>query len=367
MKRVALFVTYTMSAPVVGGAFFRALRLANELYGRGWSPIICNNGPMLVDPKINQAQGRIQFIRLEEEKQGLNTRVAYDFFESFDPTIIVFGESPFETMKVYFRAAQLVNCPLVLLDQFYAPWLIPEQELAADLVLLYGLRTFWKPEVRLPHDYIMIPPFIESVTPRYGLPIPARLHSRPWVTLIAYDMDVLRKGIALLACLKDGAEAIVSVCPQPAEAESRLEYIGIAFERRVSLPLQSDAHVFGLMRSSRVALISNGYLQIMEALALACPVICIDREGVGIAAWTVDERFKPYVSIGEEERQQQCRLQQWLREPPFGLQLRRDLEVERDGIRISADSVEKVTRGGSAPKLRRRAQAIWSRLRCATQ
>ncbi len=367
MKRVALFVTYTMSVPVVGGAFFRALRLAGELYRRGWAPIICNDGPMLDDPKIHQAQGQIQFVQLQRERHGLHPRVAYQFFQSFDPAVIIFGESPFETMKAYYRAAQLVTRPLVLLDQFYGPWLMPEKSMAADLVLLYGLRTFWQTDAHLPHDYRLIPPFIQMVTPKHKLPIPAHLHDRPWVTLIAYDPAVLRKGIALLAVLQHGAEAIITVSPQPAQAETWLEQNGIASERRVSLPLQHDAHVFGLMSSSRVALISNGYLQIMEALALACPVICIDREGAGIAAWTVDERFKPYVSIGEAEPQQQRRLQQWLAESPLTAALRAALQVERNGIRVSADAIEKVALTKRTSKLRRRADSIWSRLIWATQ
>ena len=67
MRPVVLFVTYTMIVPIVGGAFFRALRLAVEMHRRGWSPVICNNGPMLDDPKIEQARGAVRLVALDRE------------------------------------------------------------------------------------------------------------------------------------------------------------------------------------------------------------------------------------------------------------------------------------------------------------
>jgi hypothetical protein len=364
--RVVLFVTYTMLTPVVGGAFIRALRLAVELQRRGWTPVICNHGPLLDDPKITASRGLVRIVQLDREAPGFDSREASRQFEAFEPRIIVFGETPFDTMKVFYRGARLTGRPFVLLDQYYNDWLMPRRG-DADLILLYGLRCFWPEQRSWRRPYAMTPPFIEAVTPKAALWVSARQDGAPCVTLMGYDPGVLRKGVELLAPLRDRRMIVVAVSPDPARARRLLSEAGIEPAQTVTLPLQNDADAFGLIRASNAAVISNGFLQVMEALALACPVVCIDRDGAGIEAWTIDERFKPYVSIGEDTPRQRDRLVQWLSGSPFPSALHESLQAERDGARFCADRIEAlVAAGGGRPTLRQRARQLFGRVESGT-
>src|SRR5690606_16876210 len=106
MKPIAIFITYTMLNPIVGGAFFRALRLACELERRGWAPVICNHGPELSDPKIEAARNKVQFVQLIEAESGRDSAAAQRYFKSFKPAVIIMGEGPISTMKVYYEGAK---------------------------------------------------------------------------------------------------------------------------------------------------------------------------------------------------------------------------------------------------------------------
>jgi len=245
-------------------------------------------------------------------------------------------------MQVFYAGAKVVQRPLVVLDQFYNNSLIPDTR-DIDLVLLYGLRTFWERDFRLGLPFVLVPPFVETVTPTADLPIPAHLRSAPWVTVIAYQQEILERGVALAAQARRSEVVIITVSHAPDEARGVLDKAGISSNRSVTLPLQSDATVFGLMGASRVAIISNGFLQIMEALAMACPVICLPR-GVGITSFNIDERFGRYVSIDESEHRQRDRLIHWLAETPFSSAMRAALATERGGLRRCADLIEEVSR-----------------------
>jgi len=358
-----VFVTYTMMTPaVIGGAFIRALRLATELHRRGWSPIICNAGPMLDDPKVRQAQGIVRFVDLDEALPGADATMAAGFFTSLRPAVVVFGEGPLPRMEVFFEAAKLVKRPLVMLEQYYQHWLFTPRH-DVDLLLLYGLTCFWKDDLILHKPAVMVPPYIEHVVPKEDLPVPRHLHTLPWVTLIAYDSTVLHKGIDLLASLGAIPAAVITVSHDPQEARRLLDESMPPAQPAATLPLQSDAAVAGLMGTSRVVLVSNGFLQIMEALAMACPVVCIDR-GVGFAAWILDDRFRPYVSIGETTEQQQARIGQWLATSPFPPRLRDALQHERGGTRLCADLIEALAaRRWTVPMLRRQAGTIIGNLK----
>ena len=68
------------------------------------------------------------------------------------------------------------------------------------------------------------------------------------------------------------------------------------------------------MGASRVTLISNGFLQIMEALAMGSPVIALKRShGVGMTVFNIDKRFVPFVSFEESQKQQGERILKWLK------------------------------------------------------
>jgi hypothetical protein len=359
MNQSALFLTYTMIQPTVGGAFMRALRLATEMARRGWRPVICNHGPMLDDPKVNAAAGIVNIVQLDREQPGLTPSMAAAQFRSFHSAVVIMGESPIKPMELYFDAAKLLRVPLVVLDQFYNSWLLPPTE-GVDLVLLYGLSAFWGRELFLPPPYEITPPFIEAVTPRADLPVPTDLHARPWITLVAYDDYVCRKGIELMADLGDDSPALIAISRDPKLSTELARFAGLPRSRFVSLPLQHDEVVFGFFGASAVVLVSNGFLQIMEALAMGAPVIALERgTGVGMNSLNIDNRFVPYVSFGEEQSVQVQRIHGWLKANPLSEEMRLRLRCERHGLVCCANRIEQVYRHGQARQSVPRALRRW--------
>jgi hypothetical protein len=269
-KPVVLFITYTLWTPLVAGAFIRALRLGMEFHRRGWKPIICNTGPMIDDPKVEQARGAVEFVALVHATHAPNQDVARQFFSSMNPQVIVMGEGPMDFTMPFYDGAKIVGCPFVVLDQFYNNWMKPDEK-GVDLLLLYGLESFWGEDVKINPPYMLVTPFIEGVTPKNDLPVPSHLHEQKWMTLIAYSDDVLWRGIELLSTLGDVSAVFIIVSPVPSRAVQILEEADIPAHKYVVLPSQSDANVYGLTQASCAVLVSNGFLQIMDSLALERP------------------------------------------------------------------------------------------------
>jgi hypothetical protein len=359
MNQTALFITYTMIQPTVGGAFIRALRLATELARRGWHSVICNHGPALDDPKITAAVGLVNILQLDREQAGLTAQLAAAQFRSLEPAVIVMGESPIKPMELYFEAAKIVGVPLVVLDQFYNSWLLPSTN-GVDLVLLYGLSTFWGSELFLPPPYEMTPPFIEAITPREQLPVPAELHERQWITLVAYDDYVCRKGIELMAGLKNNSSTLIAISHDPKLTAELARSADLPMQHFVSLPLQQDDVVFGFFGASAVVLVSNGFLQIMEVLAMGSPVIALERgTGMGMNSLNIDDRFVPYVSFGEEQPRQIQRVREWLEKNPLSEETRLRLHCERHGVSHCANRIEQIYRHRNARRSVRRTLWRW--------
>jgi hypothetical protein len=342
MPRTALFVTYAMSFPrAVVGVFFRALRLATELDQLGWRSVIAHVGFVPDDPKV---RSRPPSVVLEPIRPGARAdeaeRLMRGYLETFAPDVVVFGEGPIGATQALFDAAYRLPVPFVLLDQYYSDWLLHRRP-DIDLLLLYALRPFWSTgELNFERHYRLLPPFIERVTAAGDLPVPATVRGRPWVTVLGFDAAVLHVGVALAASAPADV-AIVAISPRPDMAARLMAEHGVGADRAVALDLQSDADLFGAIAASRVTILANGYMQIMEALALGCPAICIDR-GVGLPDWSLDERFKPYVSIGEAEDVQRRRLAEWLCASPFDPDFAGALSHERHGARHAAQLIDAV-------------------------
>jgi hypothetical protein len=350
---VAVLVTYTMIEPIVAGAFFRALRLGEELHRRGWQVVVCNSGPELTDPKITEARDWLRYLPLGAR----DPRAACAQFLGLDPDVLVMGESPFEAMRAFFDGARLTGRPLATLDQYYSRALIPDRE-GVDLVLLYGLRAFWQRDAALPRRCRLVPPFIDRVTPAAELPVPAARPGAPLVTFVAYDEHCLRGGAELLRSLGDRDAAVVSISRDPDAARRLLRDVG-GPDRVLALPLQLDPPVFGYLRASSVGIVSNGFIQIMDCLALGCPVVTLSRGGdLGMNDLNIDARFAPYVSLGDSREEQARKLAEWLRTPPIPPALARRLTAERHGAQRSADLVERLA-------TRRHRRPRWSRVPAA--
>jgi hypothetical protein len=347
MKRVALFITYTMVHPVVGGAFMRSLRLATEMARRGWDCIICNHGPDLRDPKISAAPSAVRIVTLDRDRPGLTSAIVREEFRALKPSVVVMGESPFTVMEIFYEAAKGLDCPFIVLDQFYYPSLLPACE-GVDLILLYALATFWSEDLRLPAPYELTPPFVEAVTRKLELPVPATLPA-PWITLVAYDEQVCQNGIELLSLLGGEQPAIIAITSNPEKCLNLARSNGLALDRFVTLPLQSDANVFGFFAASAVSIVSNGFLQIMEVLAMGCPVIALAREsGVGMSWLNIGSQFVPYASFKESRCQQLDRMRRWLRASPFPPEIAVRLGAERHGCSYCANRIEQVYRQARA-------------------
>jgi glycosyltransferase involved in cell wall biosynthesis len=168
------------------------------------------------------------------------------------------------------------------------------------------------------------------------------------VTFLSYEETVLRAGVDLLAALGEDEAAAVVISRTPGEATDLLRAAGLDLDKILVLPPQSDADLFGLIGAGRVALVSNGFLQIMDALALGCPVIALARgHGVGMTDLNIAEQFYPYVSFGASQAEQVARLRGWLSTSPFSPALMAALARERGGIVYSADEIEALVCCGS--------------------
>ena len=360
MRKVVLFVTYTMANPIVGGAFVRAVRLAGEMAKRGWHPVIANWGPLLNDPKVEEVKDKVEFVSLDRDLPGLTRQRLQRQFGGFHSDIVVMGEGPFPRMELFYEAARRQDCPFVVLDQFYNHELMPWKK-GVDLALLYGLASFWDGELRLEPPYEVVPPFIEAVRPKSELPVPSHLHERPWITLVAYDDYVCEKGLDLLARLDNEDAAIIAISRDPDSCSRLARSRDLEPARLVTLPLQSDANAFGFFGASAVTLVSNGFLQIMEALAMASPVIALERgAGVGMTGFNIDKRFVPYVSLEHSLEEQAAHLNDWLRKSPISAELRARLSAERHGLHYCANRIEAVYRHSQTEPKWRRAVRRWA-------
>ena len=318
----------------------RAARLVHEFSLRGWRCVMCNFGPFLDDPKIDAIRGRAV---LDELELG-TSKALRAHMSGFDPDVVVMGEGPMEAMKPSYEAARDLPRPFVVLDQFYNNWLLPLRD-GVDLCLLYGLRSFWGEELVLGPPYEIVPPFIDEVTPRERLPVPAPLHALPWVTLVAYEPVICERGLETIARASCSDTALIIVSRDP-ERSARLALAkGIAESNLVSLPLQPDPDIFGLLGASSVALVSNGFLQIMECLAMGTPVITLPRDlGIGMCQLNVAEQFLAYVSLNESSERQAERLAEWVAADPFDPALKERLSTERHGISYSVNRIEELAR-----------------------
>ncbi len=357
-RPTALFVTYTMVNPSAVGVFFRALRLCSELGRRGWRCVVCNRGPLPSDPKIEALKERVEIVEMapcDDEASAVSE--AFRVFRSIRPDVVVFGEEPIPAMEALYRATVMLPSPLALLDQYYGPE-VAARRYGMDAILLYGIRALWneRPTSR-PGRYEVIPPFVEDVVAVERLPVPSRLHGAPWVTIAGFDERVLTGGVEIVAGLRGPRPLAITLSHFPAGADRAMEEAGIPPDRRLALPLQEDPVLFGLIAASRAVILANGFMQIMEALALESPVISINR-GIGMWGWALDETFQPYVSMDEPLEVQQARLSGWLAETPFKSSQTAALAEERGGAAVCADHIEAVAR---RPRFGRRLQRIGAR------
>ncbi len=355
--RHVVVLTYTLTNPTAMGVFFRALRLGFELADRGHRVTVLNAGPLPADPKIERARRRLAFVELPWQGPDFGLREARDLLFSLAPDLMVIGEGPFDTMTMHYRAARGLWAPFVLLDQYYKDWLLTRRP-DVDRILLYSLRPFVGPNEfrRFGDRYRLVPPFIAEVTPAERLPAPAALAGEPWVTILGFEPIVLERGLELVAALPAPRPVAVALAHDPAAALALAAAKGLDPARVIAPGLRPDPELFGFMAASRAVVLANGFMQILESLALARPAVCISR-GIGLPAWQVDDRYKVYVSIGEEPEVQVRRLAEWVRQRPFPADLAASLAAERGGAARLADELEALLAVAGRP------ENVWRRMR----
>ncbi len=357
----ALLVTYTMADPAAVGVFFRALRLTRELHRRGWTCVVFNYGPIPDDPKVDEIRRDCEIICFESDNSQRDLDLILATYRRIAPNVVLFGEYPLHFMEPLLLAARLlVTPPLLMLDQYYGPdagavlW-------GVDLYLMYGVHSLWPDPPPRHRSFAIIPPFIDLVTPKGELPVPARLAALPWITIVGFDPRVTRAGIELLGRLRDLDVAGIVLSHNPAEAVRLMREAGIPNDRAVALPLQHDANLFGLIAASRVVVLANGFMQLAEAVALGCPALCVNR-GIGMEAYSLDDVFRAYVSFADSLDERVDRARAWLRESPFNEECLTGLRRERGGAGATADCVERAAaRPQWRPKMQR-FRARWWRL-----
>jgi hypothetical protein len=338
--RRVLIVTYTMAEPGAAvGVFFRALRLSREMCRRNWSCVICNYGPIPSDPKVDDARREVEIVQFDAGADCFSS--ALTLFRRIGPTVILFGEYPLPFMEPLLRACQaLVAPPILLLEQYYNPD-AGNRLNGVDYVLMYGVRSMWADTTVRHSTFRVVPPFIDRVTPRNELPLPDAATRHPTVTVVGFDRSVLSTGIQIAARIRQHGVVAVTLSHAPGVADRMLADAGIPPEGRRSLPLQSDATLFGLIAASRAVVLANGFMQIAEAVALACPAICIHR-GLGMEGYQLDPAFQRVVMFPDGADDGARRVLEWLQESPFTREQRDALARERGGASLAADFIEHV-------------------------
>jgi hypothetical protein len=336
-SRRALVITYTFGNPIVAGVFFRAIRLATELRRRGWSSVILNFGPVLSDPKVQSLGSGIE---VRNDVDTSSVWKALRQFRDVDPDLVIFGEAPFDgAMHLLWDAAAMLGKPFILLEQYYD--LGTPGRFDVDMMLLYGLKCFWERRANSRRRWVIVSPFIGDVTPTAELPVPAPPDGAPRVLILGGESIVLDEGIKLAAELADMSPQVVALNGDPSSVARKMAEAGIPDTHVVTLPLQSDAQLFGLLQSSDAAIMANGFMQMTEALALGCPAVLINR-GIGMWEGQVDEVFQPYVCFSSEREEQLRKLRGWLEQSPFDSSLLERLRRERYGTVECAGLVEGV-------------------------
>jgi hypothetical protein len=357
-NRNALLVTYTMTDPAAVGVFFRALRIAAELHERGWNCVIVNHGRTPEDPKVDAARRYCEIIDLQTGDGARDYSLAMPIFKRVAPEVIFFGEYPMAFIEPFFDASRaLVKPPLLVMDQYYDPGSGLRLR-GVDYFLMYGLRALWPEHKARNRTFRIVPPFIDRVTPKPELPVPAKFAEMPWVLVAGWEKRVLQAGIDILAKLR-GTEVLgITLSHDPGLAETMMEEAGVPAERRLALPLQHDADFFGLIAASRAVVLANGFMQMAEAVALGCPAVCVHR-GIGMDGHTVHEAFRPFVSFDNDTDERVRRVDGWIRATPFSDAQLAALQRERGGARITADYLE---HAAGKPRLSARVQRYAARL-----
>jgi hypothetical protein len=284
-----LFVTYCFGpdqGQALVGVYKRGLRIALELCERGHDvAFFCTGRHNFHDELTRRAEQELQFVDLspfdapvlggaESEREFYLKSIA-----ELSPDVIVVGEAPLAgTLLESTLCGVELGIPVVVLDNAYRP--MAEAMFCSvygpmmDGIILTGPSSFH--QAHPPAYLCQVPPYIEA-SPQEAQVFLTRelgLSGDRLITIMAYDSNVERLGITLLAQLGDCAFEALFLTRDVEGCRKRLSSLPLRIRERTQVSgLQPERILFGLLQLSRLAVGKCAFMQVTECLSLRTPII----------------------------------------------------------------------------------------------
>ena len=276
---------------------------------RGWTFTVFNNGPLPEeDPKLQRRASRaaVRIDLADMDDDDAKTRAIRAILQKDEPDLMVFGEVPTDAAVLDGADGPRRSCCSINSTTRPASPTGTAGASTASSSMAYAPSGRSRSTCASLRDRSA-----HRCSPWSRTPLPATLRELPRVVVLGLDERVLDRGIEIGRLRR--ADRHRHPQPRPRRVEG-MNAAGIPPERRLSLPLLKDADLYGWIAASRVAIVANGFMQMMEMLALGCPAICVDR-----AASACGRGRSPMaVALRVAVRGAGERLLGWLRASPFG-------------------------------------------------
>ena len=290
-----LFITYCFGpdqGQALVGVYKRGLRIALELCDRGHDvAFFCTGRHNFHDELTRRAEQQLQFVDLSSLDTS-NLRGAESDRELFlrgiaeiSPDVVVVGEAPLAgTLLESTLCAVELGIPVVMLDNAYRPQ--AEALFCSvfgpmmDGMILTGPSSFHQ---AYPPAYLcQVPPYIEAAPQEAQLFLTRELglNGDRLITIMAYDSNVERLGITLLAQLGDFVFEALFLTRDVDGCQKRLRALPLPIRERTQVSgLQPERILFGLLLLSRLAVGKCAFMQVTECLSLRTPIIGLYFQG----------------------------------------------------------------------------------------
>ncbi|WP_431567291.1 hypothetical protein, partial [Novosphingobium sp.] len=276
------------------GVYKRCMRVAMALTNRGHEIVLASiGGEAYSDELTENMRSRITTMdfasfdaghgQMRLDETGRNRSAILERFAAVRPDLVVLGERPLSGMflEVALCTAEL-GIPLAILDNTYASHLVGgfsvDDNPIADGLILTGPSSFHMP--RPPAHLCQVPPFVElgleseheAAIRRLGLT------GDKLITVFAYDTKVEKVALDLATQLQGSDCEMVLVSRRPESLQRRLAMLDSDITTK-SIPPPSEPVLFDLLRTSQLAIVKYGFMQVTEALSLRTPVLAVYHDG----------------------------------------------------------------------------------------
>jgi len=283
MRSPIVFATYSRRVPIAQiGVLKRVLRLIQRLRTR--RPIhLVNFGHIPPqDPLVKALRGRVVFHEIGPARE----RNYRNVIRALKPRLIVQGESPVNgAMFVFYRSAASLRVPQICIENYYGPLMRDHTALKFRFIhewILIGIAAAGTPPIPRAH---IVPPCVHAP--------PVADNQRRGVCVLGYDDATLKASLRLLAGLPPDLP-VQFFLPEDRVATVRGE---LGHHEHLSLRSDpGDAELYRAMGSAQVLLCKNGYQQMVEALYLGTPLVCVERDG-GLPRDALADEMAPAVQF----------------------------------------------------------------------